>query len=84
MTSNTDILKFSGHDTFHCKEQWLLKGVQLVDKQRDVSIFRKNEAIPILGVGKNMVRSINHWLRAFGLLDEENKISEFANLLFLT
>ena len=83
MTSNTDILKFSGHDTFHCKEQWLLKGVQLVDKQRDVSIFRKNEAIPILGVGKNMVRSINHWLRAFGLLDEENKISEFANLLFL-
>ena len=83
MTSNTDILKFSGHDTFHCKEQWLLKGVQLVDMQGDVSIFRKNEAIPILGVGKNMVRSINHWLRAFGLLDEENKISEFANLLFL-
>ena len=83
MTLNTDILKFSGHDTFHCKEQWLLKGVQLVDMQGDVSIFRKNEAIPILGVGKNMVRSINHWLRAFGLLDEENKISEFANLLFL-
>jgi len=83
MTSNTDILKFSGHDTFHCKEQWLLKGVQLVDMQGDVSVFRKNEAIPILGVGKNMVRSINHWLRAFGLLDEENKISEFANLLFL-
>ena len=83
MTLNTDILKFSGHDTFHCKEQWLLKGVQLVDIQGDVSVFRKNEAIPILGVGKNMVRSINHWLRAFGLLDEENKISEFANLLFL-
>ena len=83
MTLNTDILKFSGHDTFHCKEQWLLKGVQLVDMQGDVSIFRKNEAIPILGVGKNMVRSINHWLRAFGLLDEENKVSKFADLLFL-
>lgn len=78
-----DLFRFSGHDTFHCKEQWLLKGIQLSDKQTSKDIFKHSEAIPILGVGKNMVRSINHWLKAFGLIDRENKTSEFADLLFL-
>ncbi|GLU45409.1 DUF4007 family protein [Allomuricauda sp. NBRC 101325] len=77
------MLKFSGHDTFHCKEQWLLKGMQLLDSQNDASIFKKNEAISALGVGKNMVRSIQHWLRAFGMIDSDNEISELAKLLFL-
>ena len=83
MISNQKSLRFSGHDTFHCKEQWILKGIQLFEDQNDTDIFKKNEAIPLLGVGKNMVRSIHHWLRAFGVLDKENRITEFANLLFL-
>lgn len=83
MISNQESFRFSGHDTFHCKEQWILKGLQLIDKQGSVDIFKKNEAIPLLGVGKNMVRSIHHWLRAFGVLSKENNISEFANLLFI-
>lgn len=83
MISNQESFRFSGHDTFHCKEQWILKGLQLIDKQGSVEVFKKNEAIPLLGVGKNMVRSIHHWLRAFGVLSKENNISEFANLLFI-
>ena len=83
MISNQKSLRFSGHDTFHCKEQWILKGIQLFEDQNDTDIFKKNEAIPLLGVGKNMVRSIHHWLRAFGVLDKENRITEFANLMFL-
>ena len=83
MTVSDDILRFSGHDTFHCKEQWILKGIQLSDNQGSTDIFKHNDAIPMLGVGKNMVRSINHWLKAFGLIDRENKTSEFADLLFL-
>ena len=83
MISNQESLRFSGHDTFHCKEQWILKGIQLLEKQDNKNIFREIEAIPLLGVGKNMVRSIHHWLRAFGMVDKENTISEFANLLFL-
>lgn len=83
MTVSDDILRFSGHDTFHCKEQWILKGVQLSSNQGSTDIFKHNDAIPMLGVGKNMVRSINHWLKAFGLIDRENKTSEFADLLFL-
>jgi hypothetical protein len=84
MISNQESYKFSGHDTFHCKEQWILKGVQLIDNQKSINIFKKNEAIPLLGVGKNMVRSIHHWLRAFGVLNKENEISDFANMLFTT
>jgi hypothetical protein len=83
MTENKESYRFSGHDTFHCKEQWLLKGIQLVDNQCSGDIFKKSEAIPLLGVGKNMVRSIHHWLRSFGMLDKENNISDFANMLFL-
>jgi hypothetical protein len=84
MISQQESFRFSGHDTFHCKEQWILKGVQLIDSQKNKNIFKENIAIPLLGVGKNMVRSIYHWLRAFGILDKENSISEFANMLFLT
>lgn len=79
-----DKYKFSGHDTFHCKEQWILKGLQLAEEQGGIDIFKESKAIPLLGVGKNMVRSIHHWLKAFGILDKENEISEFAKLLFLT
>ncbi|MGY0391183.1 DUF4007 family protein [Bizionia sp. KMM 8389] len=83
MISDQESYRFSGHDTFHCKEQWILKGAQLVEKEGGIGVFRENEAIPLLGVGKNMVRSINHWLRAFGILSKDDNVSGFANLLFL-
>lgn len=83
MILQQESFRFSGHDTFHCKEQWILKGVQLIENQDNKNVFKENSAIPLLGVGKNMVRSIHHWLRAFGVLDKENSISEFANMLFL-
>lgn len=83
MISDQESYRFSGHDTFHCKEQWILKGVQLVEKEGGIGVFRESEAIPLLGVGKNMVRSINHWLRAFGVLSKDDNVSGFANLLFL-
>lgn len=83
MISNNTALRFSGHDTFHCKEQWILKGLHLSDNQRNKDVFRKIETISELGVGKNMVRSIQHWLRAFGLINDDLNSTEFGNLLFL-
>lgn len=75
--------RFSGHDTFHCREQWLLKGFQLVEKQGSISYFRSNNAIADLGVGKNMVRSILHWMKAFNIYDEEeDKPGKLSELLF--
>ena len=83
MTTQKESFRFSGHDTFHCKEQWILKGLQVLEYQNNKDIFKKNEAIPLLGVGKNMVRSIHYWLRSFGLVDNDSNITEFASLIFL-
>ena len=73
--------KFSGHDTFHCKQQWLLKGVELIELEGVKAFVNLDKAIPKLGVGKNMVSSINYWLKAFGLL-ENDELTPIANLLF--
>ena len=83
MNLNKSVLRFSGHDTFHCKEQWILKGLQLIENEGDKEIFKSTLAISKLGVGKNMVRSIHHWLRVFGMLDDNEEVSAFGKMLFL-
>lgn len=75
-------LKFSGHDTFHCRQQWLLKGVELIDNKSLNGFSNLEDAILNLGVGKNMVQSIQYWLRAFGLVNEEKKLTDIAELIF--
>ncbi|RYX99678.1 DUF4007 family protein, partial [bacterium] len=40
------------------------------------------DAVVKLGVGKNMVTSVNFWMKAFGLLDKDGKLTEFANYIF--
>jgi hypothetical protein len=75
-------LKFSGHDTFHCRQQWLLKGIELIDNENLNGFSNLEGAILNLGVGKNMVQAIQYWLRAFGLIDDEKRLTEIAGLLF--
>jgi len=67
--------RFSGHDTFHCKQQWLLKGFN------NPNFSSVSESIVSLGVGKNMVSSVKYWLEAFGITNENN-LTEFSNLIF--
>ncbi|MCC6188634.1 MAG: DUF4007 family protein [Anaerolineales bacterium] len=57
-----------GHEKFVFRHAWLTKGFQAVIKDR--SLFNKEEALVVLGVGKNMVRSIRHWCLATGVLEE--------------
>ena len=59
---------FSGHETFPFRYPWLKKGFDAVSTDGDV--FHKEHAITILGVGKNMVRSIRHWCLAAGVIQE--------------
>lgn len=69
-------LNFTGHETFHCRNFWLKKGVDFLDKDYD---FASNDAVLKLGVGKNMVASIHFWLKAFGVKDDSGEISELAS-----
>ncbi|MBP0021505.1 MAG: DUF4007 family protein [Cyanobacteria bacterium SBLK] len=72
-------LVFARHETFHPRFGWLKKGY---DKAKEnPKIFLENDAPVVLGVGKNMVRSIRYWCRAFKIL-EDDRPSEFGkNLL---
>ena len=70
---------FSGHDSFQCRLLWLKKGY---DYLRTGQSFAADDAPVRLGVGNNMVRSIRYWLRAFGLTNEQEQLSELAHLIF--
>ena len=71
-------LRFAGHETFHCKHFWLKKGYDFTNERNS---FKENDAVVKLGVGKNMVSSIQFWMNAFGIY-EEDEISEFGNNIF--
>jgi hypothetical protein len=70
---------FSGHDSFPCRHMWLKKGYDFVLKGYS---FNDDNAVVILGVGKNMVSSIRFWLKAFNIIDTDDKLTEFGEYLF--
>lgn len=70
---------FTGHETFHCRQLWLKKGIDYVQKGED---FNDKDAVIKLGVGKNMVSSIRFWLKAFNIIDKEDIPTEFGKRLF--
>jgi hypothetical protein len=69
---------FSGHEKFQCRQLWLKKGYDYI---KTGSSFSDEDAVIDLGVGKNMVSSIRHWLKAFGITNSEDNITEFGTLL---
>lgn len=66
------------HETFHPRFGWLKKGFDKAGE--DADIFLREDAPVRLGVGKNMVRSIRYWCKAFKVL-EENNPTEFGKQL---
>ncbi len=82
MEANSGIkCTFSGHETFTCKSIWLKKGYDFV---KDGHSFSDEEAVVVLGVGKNMVSSIRYWLRAFGLINQSGELLPLADFIFDT
>jgi hypothetical protein len=70
---------FARHETFHPRFGWLKKGFD--QAVRDPGVFLADDATVKLGVGKNMVRSIRYWCRAFKLLSSEDTPTPFGTLL---
>ena len=64
---------FSGHESF------LKKGYEFVNSGYS---FNDEHAIVQLGVGKNMVGSIKYWMRAFGLIADDNQLTPIAHYIF--
>jgi len=77
-------LRFSGHESFQCRNLWLKKGYDFVIHPKEAEgDFNSELAVIDLGVGKNMVSSIRFWMKAFGLFEEDNDTPTWlANYLF--
>ena len=60
-------MKFSGHETFAIREGWLHKGLKLLIEEPE--LLYDEYVADWLGVGKNMSRSIRHWLAVTGLAE---------------
>ena len=77
-------LSFSGHETFPFRYPWPAKCVRAVLK--DPEAFLRPDAPVVLGVGKNMVRSMRFWGEALGLLQRmsngREQVTELGKCLF--
>lgn len=61
-------VKLKGNESFNIREGWLRKGMRCV--QDCPTLFSRDDAMEILGVGSKMVKSIRYWLRVTGLTEE--------------
>ena len=60
-------MRFGGHETFAIREGWLHKGLRLLND--DPELFTQDDVADHLGVGRNMAKSIRHWLQATQLAE---------------
>ena len=65
-------MRFGGHQTFSIRDGWMFKGLQALVETPQA--FGTDTLRDELGVGKNMARSIEHWLRAVGLAQEIGRV----------
>ncbi|MBL4935574.1 DUF4007 family protein [Clostridium sp. YIM B02515] len=71
-------IRLKGHESFSLREGWLRKGIAAIEEynlpnmtdEDAKDIFSRDDAVDILGVGSNMVKSIKYWLQACGLIEE--------------
>lgn len=70
--------KFSGHQTFVFRYGWLEKGVRGLIEERD--LFYRDDALVLLGVGKNMVESIRHWCVVTQLIEEISETKKSSSI----
>ena len=59
--------RFSGHESFVCRYGWLPKVFRAVKKEPNL-LRTEERAINTLGIGRNMVKSLQFWAEASGVL----------------
>lgn len=71
--------KLQGHEKFVLREGWINKGLNAVVE--NPMVFRGKEGPDVFGIGNNMVKSLRYWMRALGLITENQ--NEGASLTSL-
>ena len=66
--------RFTGHETFPCRYPWLPKAVNALQKPQHRHLFKDiDDAIVILGVGKQMARAIRFWVQAAKVVEKQKE-----------
>ncbi|MGF1688789.1 DUF4007 family protein [Photobacterium japonica] len=80
MSIESSILKFSGHQTFPIRYGWIYKIIQEVNCNKSISSKDNIEdQMASMGMGKNMVLSVRHWIRTLNLVTcTDNKQQSYA------
>ena len=68
--------KFGGHQSFHLRDQWLYKGISSIQKS-SANLHDTEQAMEILGIGRNMTNSIKYWLQSTKLAEASKKNNDF-------
>lgn len=75
---------FGRHESFPLRYGWVTKGIRALADKPDV--FTRDDATVRLGVGKNMVSAIRHWLLATRIVERDGRqdlvVSPVGNILF--
>ena len=74
-------VKLRRNETFYIREGWFEKAINTI-KRENKNIFYKNEGILNLGIGSNMVKGLKYWLKAANVIDVNNNLTEFGELLY--
>ncbi|MFB5089181.1 DUF4007 family protein [Psychrobacillus sp. PGGUH221] len=73
---------YSQHQSFYLRDRWLSKAINNINGNN--SFFYEKDAFEKMGLGKNMVQSLKHWIVATNLYKEEKednkKIHEITEL----
>ncbi|MFV7770143.1 DUF4007 family protein [Shewanella marisflavi] len=84
MSIESTTLKFSGHQTFPIRYGWIYKIIQeVVNKQSISNKSNIERQMQSMGMGKNMVLSVRHWIRALKLVtcvDNKEQIYQLTPL----
>lgn len=90
LSIESSVLKFSGHQTFPIRYGWIYKIIQEVNDGGSISSQDNIEQQMIsMGIGKNMVLSVRHWIRTLNLVTcvdkkkQSYKLTSLAEALFV-
>lgn len=84
-STRTPLPRFSGHESFALRYAWLPKAAKALAANPE--IFGQEElAMEVLGIGKNMVRSLRFWVEVTGVAESEDrsrrlKVTDFGHAI---
>ncbi|MEF9880273.1 MAG: DUF4007 family protein [Clostridia bacterium] len=66
-------MKFRGHESFFIRKGWLYKGLKNTRECPAIFTSKDINAMDVLGIGSNMVKSLRYWLQAVRLTSEPER-----------